>query len=200
LPTDGALAIRLETGGLTPPLALAAPAAPGPRWDLKGVLPIVFALRVGGWSGPGFRVFDTFAPQMFVAIGRLVLGYGVAAPAIVTREVDGERRIDGVAGFSPRVGWLPPDWTAGVVAGPDFWWFSGKDETFGPWLASATLTARLSMGPWRHLLTPLPLVARPHALTPAWLDVSYVRWFGRGLLPSGNGTMFSFCFGLMMLE
>ena len=195
LPTDGPLAMRLDTGGATPPLVLAAPAAESPRWEREGAFPHAIGMRVGSWTGPGFRMLDTFAPQLFFSRGRFLIGYGMAAPAIIVQEVEGESRI-GALGFSPRAGWHPFTWPFGVVAGPDFWFVTGEDGPASDWMASATLTARMAVGP-RRRFSPVPLASRRHALRSAWFNLSYVRWFGRGILPSGNGTMVSFCFGLM---
>jgi hypothetical protein len=196
VPSDGALALRLETGDATAPLVLAAPAAPGPRWSVKGMVPMAFGL---GIQRAVSSEQDLVAVQLHVYVGwrQLLFGFGIGA-GIITRQLEAAGTdSQGVLLTSPRIGWHVERWHMALLAGSDFGRvseFDGQNDHLHLALSTATIAARLPVLPWGRSVSPLPVVTPRHGLSRGWVSVGYLYIFGRRGLPSGHGLSFEMAF------
>jgi hypothetical protein len=178
VPADGALALHLETGGATSPLALAAPAAPSPRWLLHGA--------VNGAVGFGFQrvigsgsVRNSALLEMFLEFGRLVVGHEITLGRFAYDD-DAERRAgQHTASINSRIGWALP-YSLLLLAGCDFVFIGRPDHPEVDQLAwtAPNLGVRVVLGESRPALSPLPLWRPRPVLGPTWAELRYQHGFG----------------------
>jgi hypothetical protein len=200
VPSDGALALRLETGDATAPLVLAAPAAPGPRWSLKGWIPMAFGLGLQRAVSSELELLAVQL-QVHVAWRQLLFGFGIGGGMIV-REIEaaGTER-QGVLLMSSRIGWHVERWRMALLAGADFGEvsaFDGQNDHSHLVLSTATIAARLPAPLVGRSVSPLPVVIPKHGLSRSWVQIGYLYMFGRHGLPSGHGVSFELAFAQLI--
>jgi hypothetical protein len=196
VPSDGALALRLETGDATAPLVLAAPAAPGPRWSVRGLVPMAFGL---GIQRVVSSELELMAVQVHLYAGwrQLLFGFGIGGGLIARQLEAADTDPEAVLLMSPRIGWHVERWHMALLAGADFGQmseFDGQNDHLHLALSTATIAARLPAPHWGRSVSPLPVVISSHGLSRGWVSVGYLYMFGRRGLPSGHGLSFEFAF------